>query len=87
MTDALIPLTVTPATARARSIAALMEHAAVDMPQMAEDGVRASVHIDGRGVSVQAVVQVRDFTGAVIARRSYDGQKEIAGAISWRFNF
>jgi hypothetical protein len=84
---AAVPLTVTPASGRARSIAALLDQAALDIPQMAQDGVQTSVQIDGRGVSVQAQVQVKDFSGAVVATRRYDGQKEVAGAISWRFDW
>ena len=88
MTDALVPLTVPPAAlARTRSIGELLEHAAQDMPQLAQDGVRVSAHIDGRGTSVVGIVQVRDFSGTVVARRTYDGQKEISGAITWRWNW
>lgn len=70
---------------RALSIGALLEQAAKEIPQLDDDGLVVSVHVDERGASVAGTVQVKDFFGTVVARKTWDGQKEISGQIRWTF--
>lgn len=70
---------------RTQSIGELLEQAAKEMPELEDDGIVVGVHMDERGASVAGTITVKDFTGQVVATRTWDGQREISGQVRWRF--
>jgi hypothetical protein len=65
------------------SLRSLLDIAAQDWPKLDEPGARVAWHIDARGVGVAAQVTVHDWDGRLLARRTYDGQWEVGGAVTW----
>ena len=70
---------------RTQSIGELLEHAAKEMPELRDDGVVVAVKVDDRGASVAGSVTVKNFTGQVVATRTWTGSKEVSGAVRWTF--
>jgi hypothetical protein len=60
-----------------------LEVAAQDWPTLDAPGARVAWHVDARGVGVAATLAVHDWDGRLLARRTYDGQWEVGGAVTW----
>lgn len=79
-TEPDIPLLATP------PYRSLREFASTAMPQMTRDGLRLEATIlEGGGGEFVAMLQWKDFTGAVKMRRSATGKLAATGVIEWRF--
>jgi len=66
-----------------QSLQSLLATAAQDWPQATKDGAVMAFKVDTRGVSVQATLTVKDWQGAVLASRTYDGQWDVSGLVRW----
>jgi hypothetical protein len=74
-----------PLLARTIAIGALLEQAAKELPALEQDGIQVGVHLDERGVSVSGTVHVHDFTGRLVASRTWTGQKQLDATVTWTF--
>lgn len=66
-----------------QSLQDLLATAARDWPQATQDGAQVAMRVDARGVSVSATMTVHDWSGAVLASRTFEGQWEVSGLIRW----
>ena len=55
-----------------------------DWPTLEDDGVLIAWKIDKRGAGVAATVSGHDWQGRVVGIRTYDGQWEVSGQVTWR---
>jgi hypothetical protein len=74
-----------PLLARTIAIGELLEQAAKELPALEQDGLQVSVHLDERGASVSGTVQIHDFTGHIVASRTWAGQKQLDATVTWTF--
>jgi hypothetical protein len=65
------------------SLRALLDLAAQDWPTLDAPGARVAWAVDARGVSVAAVLSIHDWDGRLLGRRTYDGQWEVGGSVTW----
>ena len=66
------------------SLRSLLDLAAQDWPPLDAPGARVAWHVDARGVGVAATLSVHDWEGRLLGRRTYEGQWEVAGTVTWR---
>jgi len=62
----------------------LLSTAAKDWPAMADKSARVAFQVDARGVGVAAEITLHDWYGELLGRRTYDGQWEVSGQVTWR---
>jgi hypothetical protein len=74
-----------PLLARTIAIGELLEQAAKEMPELEQDGLQVSVHLDERGASVAGTVQIHNFKSRLVASRTWTGQKQLDATVTWTF--
>jgi hypothetical protein len=65
------------------SLRSLLDLAAQDWPTLDAPGARVAWAVDARGVSVAATLSIHDWDGRLLGRRTYDGQWEVGGSVTW----
>lgn len=65
------------------SLRSLLNLAERDWPHVTAPGAQIAMTVDARGVSVAATLTAHDFDGALVGRRTYDGQWEVSGLVRW----
>ena len=61
----------------------LLDLAAQDWPTLDAPGARVAFTVDVRGVGVAATLNVHDWDGRRLAQRTYDGQWDVGGSVTW----
>jgi len=87
MTDATVPILAPAKAAEQLQAAASLSLAALTLPDLPEDGVQVTAHVDLRSGSatIGGVVQVKDWQGGVLATRHADGRWTASGQVRWTF--
>ena len=65
------------------SLRALLDVAAQDWPTLDAPGAQVAFHVDARGAGVAASLSVYDWDGRRLGHRTYDGQWEVGGSVTW----
>lgn len=70
---------------RTRGIGELLEMAAKEIPELADDGLLVGVQWKEEGLTVMGTVQVKDLSGSVVASMTKEGEKTLSGVVRWKF--
>ncbi len=65
------------------SLRSLLDLAAQDWPALDAPGARVAWQVDARGVGIAAQMTVHDWDGRLLAQRTYDGQWQVGGVVTW----